>query len=1248
VNGGTGNYSYLWSNGATSASITGLVAGTYTVNVTDNTTGCTTSCSVTIAGSNAITCSVVGTDATCGTSNGTATVNVNGGSGNYTYSWNNGGNTATLTGLAAGTYSVNVTDNNSGCTTTCSVTIGGGAAITCSVTGTDAACGNANGTATATVNGGSGNYSYVWNNGATTSSISGLPAGTYSVNVTDNSSGCTTLCSVTIGGGSAITCSTSGTDATCGLANGSATATISGGSGNYTYSWSNGGSTATITGLAPGTYVADVTDNATGCTTSCTVVVQGTGMITCSVSGTNANCGDATGTATASVNGGSGNYSYLWNNGATTPTITGLVTGTYSVNITDNVSGCTTSCSVNVGGGTALACSITSSPENCGLANGTATVSASGGNGNYTYAWSNGANTSVATGLATGTYSVTITDTNGCSTSCTVDVSSTDAPTCVITGTNASCTSSLGSAFVTVTGGAGNYTYAWSNGETTQSISNLPIGTYSVFVTDGAGCQTSCSVVIGQDDVPVCTTSSEPANCGANNGVAVVTTVGGSGGYTYEWSNGGTTSSISGLIAGIYSVTVTDTEGCSTTCSVEVDFMAPTACEIVVQDAQCGQSNGIATVIATGGVGNYTYLWNTGDTVSEITGLSGGTYSVTVTDDFGCSTVCEAIITDNGSGPICSITGTDATCGNNNGTVQVMVTGGVTPYTYAWSNGSTTPMISGLIGGNYTVTVTDDAGCSSICSTSIESIGGPACSIDAVDANCGNSDGRATANATGGTGIYSYMWSNGETTSTVFNLLPGAYSVTITDEKGCQVVCTAEIENSLENCNAEVGNYVWEDLDGDGIQDAGEPGIPGVVVTLYNAVTNAIVETTTTDANGEYCFTGLTPNDYYIGYMLPSTMAGYVNTLSDGPMDGLDNDVTGANGPNTTSNFTLDQSEVNKTIDAGFYQGASLGNQVWCDSEENSGGIPNVFDGGDTPIEGAIINLYSIDFMTGIETFVATTVTNQTGNYLFSGLQAGNYIVEIDYDGSKRFVSPNVGGDDTRDSDIVEIMNQTGSNVKGRTGFISLSPGQSDLTTDIGLTDLRALSIEVFDFYGEWNKDRSVSELFWITETEVNSDYFIVERSESFDGGYESIGKVDAAGNSTARLYYDLEDDQIIKSGIYYYRLQLVDLDGSYEYSDPISINVEFDNEGEQKISVEVYPNPFVTTLTINIDVERETEIEGGFYDAIGQLIKKVNSQTIPAGATSLGIDTNDLPAGTYILRVAVDEQVIIEKISKN
>jgi len=345
---GSGSYSYNWSNGAITQSVSGLSSGTYTVTVTDNSGGCTSSCSVIISSSSTLSCVASGTDTSCGLLNGSASVAVSNGSGSYTYNWSNGANTQSISGLSSGTYTVTVTDNSGGCTSSCSVVIASSNALSCSVNGTDTSCGLSDGTASVTVSNGSGSYTYSWSNGGNSQSISGLSSGSYSVTVTDTNSGCATSCSVIIASSNTLSCNLNGTDTSCGLDNGSASVSVNNGSGNYTYSWSNGANTQTISGLSSGTYSVTVIDSNSGCTATCSVTIASSNVLTCSVSGTDSTCGNPNGTATAFGSDGSGNYSYAWNNGATSQTLSGLSSGTFSVTVTDNNSGCTAFCDVTI------------------------------------------------------------------------------------------------------------------------------------------------------------------------------------------------------------------------------------------------------------------------------------------------------------------------------------------------------------------------------------------------------------------------------------------------------------------------------------------------------------------------------------------------------------------------------------------------------------------------------------------------------------------------------------------------------------------------------------------------------------------------------------------------------------------------------------------------------------------------------------------------------------------------------------
>jgi subtilisin-like proprotein convertase family protein len=291
-----------------------------------------------------------GTNVTCnGGSNGTATANATGGSGSYTYAWSNGGNTQTITSLAAGTYNVTVTSG--GQTATASVVITQPAALSVSATGTNASCGSNNGTATANPSGGTSPYSYLWSNGGTTQTITGLAAGTYTVTTTDDN-GCTASSSVTIVSSSSMSVNVTGTNVSCnGGNNGTATANPVGGTPPYTYAWSNGGTTQTISGLAAGTYNVTVTSS-NGCSGTGSVTITQPAALTVSVSGVNPTSGN-NGSATANPSGGTSPYSYLWSNGGTTQTITGLGAGTYTVTVTD-ANNCTATGSVTLTGGSAL------------------------------------------------------------------------------------------------------------------------------------------------------------------------------------------------------------------------------------------------------------------------------------------------------------------------------------------------------------------------------------------------------------------------------------------------------------------------------------------------------------------------------------------------------------------------------------------------------------------------------------------------------------------------------------------------------------------------------------------------------------------------------------------------------------------------------------------------------------------------------------------------------------------------------
>ncbi|MFN4255730.1 MAG: reprolysin-like metallopeptidase, partial [Saprospiraceae bacterium] len=361
-----------------------------------------------------LTASASSSDVLCnGSASGTATATATGGTPPYTYNWSNGATGANVSGLAAGNYTVTVTDAASA-TATASVSINQPNALVATATATNVPCfGGSTGTATSTASGGTAPYTRLWSNGATTTTINNLTAGTYTVTVTD-ANGCTKTATATVSQpASALSVAVTGVNPTSG-SNGSATAAASGGTAPYIYLWSNGGTGTTITGLAAGTYTVTATD-ANGCTATGSVTLTSPATLNVGVSGTNVSCfGGSDGTATATATGGSGSYTFAWSNGQTTQTATGLVAGTYTVTVSDGAISATGSVTLTQPAAALSATASGTNPSCNGGTNGTATATATGGTAPYAFAWSNGQTTQTATNLAAGTYTVTATDANGC------------------------------------------------------------------------------------------------------------------------------------------------------------------------------------------------------------------------------------------------------------------------------------------------------------------------------------------------------------------------------------------------------------------------------------------------------------------------------------------------------------------------------------------------------------------------------------------------------------------------------------------------------------------------------------------------------------------------------------------------------------------------------------------------------------------------------------------------------------------
>jgi len=441
---------------------------------------------------------------------------------------------------------------------------------------------------------------------------------------------------------------------------------------------------------------------------------------------------------------------------------------------------------------------------------------------------------------------------------------------------------------LSVCGGTSPYTYLWSTGDTTEDVSGLSSGLYTVTVTDDSGFVVVDSVIIDQQNPLILTITSSDATCqGTSNGNASVSVLGGVPCYFYSWSSGSTDSTATGLSAGTYTVTVTDFNGCQATDSVTIN--SPPAINAAItssNDPSCiGFCDGDATVSVSGGTGSHTYFWNTSpvQTNATATGLCAGTYTVIVSDSNNCADTGIVIITENPTITIDSLITYDLLCyGDNNGWATVYATATAPPLTYLWTDsigdtiGFNVTTIFSLAAGSYTLSIFDTDSC--ITSSSFTIYEPPLLTTTITDSNdvtCfGNCDGSATIGASGGVPPYTYLWTDGQITSTADSLCPGMHNAFVNDSNGCfsfssviinepapsglnlsitntgNILCNGDssgVATVTPSCGSQPFTYVWNDplSQTDSTANSLSAGMYQVVVTDASGQMDSIIITIT-------------------------------------------------------------------------------------------------------------------------------------------------------------------------------------------------------------------------------------------------------------------------------------------------------------------------------------------------------------------------------------------------------------------
>ncbi|MEQ8625655.1 MAG: PKD domain-containing protein [Vicingaceae bacterium] len=808
--GGTEPFDYLWSDSQTNDTASNLSAGTYSVVVSDL-RNCSDTTALTIIEPPAFLINSIDTfDISCnGLSDGRAKINASGGRLPYTYSWSNSQVTDSAVGLAVGTYRVTVLDNQS-CVRIAQVEINEPPILNATISDSSMVSCNGLSDARAAVNasGGTQPYTYLWSDNQVSDTATNLSAGNYTVTLSD-ANNCSSIATTTITEPNTLIASIgSSSNVSCnGFDDGRANVTASGGTTPFTYLWNNNQTTDTAFNLIAGSYTVTVTDSS-GCddTTTINILEPSTLSTTTTVSSTVSCNGFSDAIAYVTANGGTGAFTYLWSNNQTTDTAQSLASGTYSVTVSD-VNGCSIIDSAIITEPAILEVStIDSIDVTCnGFNDGSATISAVGGTIPYTYIWSDNQTTATASNLTAGVYLVTVSDNNGCSFSDSIIVNEPAILQATITAeNNVSCNGlSDASAVITGSGGTTPYTYLWSDNQVTDTAKNLTAGNFTVTLSDANSCSTTAVAII-TEPIALTALTGDTINVSCNglsDGQANVSASGGTLPYTYLWSDSQVTDTAFNLSAGSYTVTVSDSNNCSTTANflITEPNLLTTATSVLTNVSCQGLMDASGYVTANGGTSPYTYLWSNNQSSDTTRNLSAGNYIVTVSDANACFTIDSINISQPAALGTSFTSSNNVSCFNqSDGSATITASGGTTPYTYFWSNNDSTASINGLDAGTYFVIVSDANGCSLNDTIIITEPNQLTTDLTAEAISCfGFGDGKIKAQSLGGTVPYEYSWSSSQTGDSISNLNPGTYFVTTTDSNNCTIIDTAEMVEPL-------------------------------------------------------------------------------------------------------------------------------------------------------------------------------------------------------------------------------------------------------------------------------------------------------------------------------------------------------------------------------------------------------------------------------------------------------------------
>ncbi|MEM8906430.1 MAG: hypothetical protein AAGD05_01185, partial [Bacteroidota bacterium] len=810
LDGGLGYVDYQWSGGLTGQFVEISSPGTYFLTVTDG-NGCTGTNSIAVNTLPLPTTTIAGNTVFC---EGLSTI-LNAGSGFANYAWSNGLSGQAIEISFPDIYVLTITDNN-GCTNTASVEVTVNENPEPSIAGSLTFC---LGTTT-TLDAGDGYSTYTWSDNSSGQQLEVSAPGTYGVTVS-NASGCTGTASVEVTQNQALDPQIVGDADFCQGDN----TVLDVGAGFSSYTWSNGLNDPSITVSTPGNYEVTVTD-ASGCSGTATIEVMVNDLPVVGISGNNPICSGQA----ITLDAGAGFAAYTWGPGNNNQTLEVTANGTYTVTVTD-ANGCSGTASTLVVENPNPIPSISGPTDFCAGNSIALEV-----DGIYnTYQWSAGSTTATQEVTMSGTYLVTVTDENGCTGTADYEVIQNPTPIVTINGNAPFCSGDM----VVLDAGDDFVNYSWTGGSSNSTLAVNAGGNYQVTVTTAVGCTGIGEVAVVENPNPVPSINGPTEFC-----VGTIATLSANGTYAgYQWSGGGTEADLAVSLAGTYSLTVTDINGCSGI--ADFSIAESPALQPTISGPLDFCEGTTATLNAEGGF--LSYEWSGGVVGSSLEVSSPGIYTVTVADASGCTGVADFDIVQNAN-PQVTINGINPICTGETLTLDA----GPGFVNYQWSDNSLNQTLEASNSGIYEVTVTDANGCVGIGTTTVIENPNPVPQISGPAAFCASS----TAILNAGNAYTNYLWSDGSQAATLEVFVTGTYEVTVTDINGCTGVADFSIQqNPLPNPSIAgsttfcAGNstildagtgfdqYIWSDGSDAATLTVALPGIYALTVTDVNGCT---------------------------------------------------------------------------------------------------------------------------------------------------------------------------------------------------------------------------------------------------------------------------------------------------------------------------------------------------------------------------------------------------------------------------